>query len=333
VDGTTARAPRSHVCDASTAGRLARVATFALSPSRWVALLFLCAGLGVTYTNLFTWVAGLVVAALMLGGAVWLRFVLLRKTMRTAAAPGTVMTSGYDPQGRFVTVSGQGATGLERGSVSSWSRSDGVVVLRLRRRAIRLFVPAALVDDQDLAFLTDHDAADLAPWTAPAADAAVPATPDLMPHRLTVSEQDQASVSRAVVCMWLARRATWLLLTVDALGLALGLALRSWLLVGITIVAVALCSRAPWLLRRTMRELYPVGSEVRAGVTDDALLLRTVVTTEKVLFTSIGSAVEGPDATDVQLRDKRHIFLPARLLPPADVARLAARSAVGVSQS
>ena len=334
MGSTTARSPRQVTCDSATAGRLARAGTLALSPGRWVALLVLVGLLGFTYAQLYHWVVGVVTGGLMMCAALCVRYIQLRKAIRRIAHAGAVMSTAYDDQERFVITSSAGATGLGRGSVLAWKRSGDVVVLRVRATPLRILLPAELVDQDDLAFLTDRSG-DLvtsttsqAPTSAPSTTTPVPdgeptSSAPTLPFNLTVSADDHVAMTRAAVRLWLTRRQTWLVLGLDGLGLVAGLLLRSWLLVVVAALAAALCARAPWTLRRAIRRAYPIGSEVRAGFTDDAFLLETVVSTEKVRLSRVVRVVAGRDGTVIELSDRRQAVLPARLLPAEAVAQLA----------
>lgn len=315
-----------------------------MSPGRWLALALLAALLGAAYAQLFNGAVGVVAGLLMVAIVLGVRYATLRKAMRRAAYRGAVMATGYDADGRFVVTTGQGASGLDRGSVSAWTRSGAVVVLRLRLRPMRLLLPAELVDAADLAFLTDASGdveSTTGPSPAPTATGptaesnspeAEPAMPGheiaspaaLMPFHLTLTPHDLASVSRTAVRLWLTRWQTWLVFGLDGLGLVAGLLLRSWLLVVVAVLAAALCARAPWSMRRALGQVYPVGGEVRSGLTDDALLLQTVVSTEKVLRSTVVGVVAWRDGTVVELLGRRRVILPARLLPAEAVAQLAA---------
>lgn len=326
MDATTSRATRTYTCDQSTAGRLAKAGAFAaLSPGRRVLLLFMCAVLGLTYGHLFTWVAGVVAAIVLAGGAIWVRFAQLRKTFRTALPSGTVMTSGYDSDGRFVTASAQGANGLERGAIAAWTRSGGVVVLRLRRGSVRLLVPAELLDEQDLSFLTDQSHPHGTRTVVLPDDAPSP-TAGLMPHHLTVTEDDQAALRRAAIRLWLTRSSTRMMIGLCGVLLVTGLALRSWQLVAITVVVGGVCGWSTWSVRRLIRQVYPVGSLVRAGLTDEALLLQSVVAMDKVTYPHIASAASKAGAVVIQLQNKRSVLLPGRLLPADVVVELSTRA-------
>jgi hypothetical protein len=70
-------------------------------------------------------------------------FVLRRRVIERFAVVGSVRTSGYDAQGRFV-LSGTGLTTLSRGSARSVRRRDGVAVVRPAGRRAR---PVVLLDE------------------------------------------------------------------------------------------------------------------------------------------------------------------------------------------
>jgi hypothetical protein len=282
-----------------------------------VALVVVVGLAGLAYAQLSNWLVGLITGGIMICAALWLRYTQLRKAIRRIAHAGAVMSTGYDDDGRFVITSSAGATGLGRGSVVAWRRSRDVVVLRARATPLRILLPAELVDQDDLAFLTDRSA-DLATSTT--------STATSLPFHLTVSADDHAAMTRAAVRLWLTRRQTWLVFGLLGVGALAGFALRSWPLVVMALLALGPCARGPWTLRRAVRRAYPIGSAVRAGFTDDAFLLETVVSTETVQLSRVMKVLAGRDATVIELSDRRQAVLPARLLPAQAVAELTTRT-------
>lgn len=138
----TPRPPRTVVLTDDDARRLVAEAVRALELRPFLLRLLVAVLLGALLAVTWNPAVGVGAAAVLAGLAAAL-FVLRRRALADAAAPGSSRSTGYDHAGSFV-VAADRVVVLPRGWAASAARNDGVVVLRPRTRGGRAVV---LLDD------------------------------------------------------------------------------------------------------------------------------------------------------------------------------------------
>ena len=327
VPGQPVREPIYLTCDDTTLRRLARagtVSTLASARAAWpLGVVVGISALAMGFAA-HTWVAGLVaavVASAVLASAIQVR---TTKVLRGSVGAGTVLTSGYDNHPRLVISTGAGATGLDAGSVRRVSRWGEVAVLDLRRRRLRMVTPSRLVTDADAAFLEGTG-------PAPARADLTPDGPGPMPYAHVVTLEDQRHLQRALNAVLVRRKALWLVLAMEVAAMGAAIASRSWVLLLLGLTVVGIVAMNPLGIRRTIRQVFPVGHEIRAGLTADALLLDVSVATQRIPYDQVEEVRVDRHTLLLSLPVKRRLTLPRALLPDEAVAQLtAAVAAPGV---
>lgn len=325
VPGQPIREPISFTCDDTTLRKLARagtVSSLASVRAAWpLAVVVGISALAMGFAE-HTWVAGLVTAILVSAGLATAIHVRSTKVLRRGVGPGAVLSSGYDNHPRLVISTGAGATGLGAGSVRRVSRWGEVAVLDLRRRRLRLVTPSRLVTDADAAFLEGTG-------PAPARMDLTPDGPGPMPFAHVVTLEDQRQLQRTLTAVLVRRKAFWLVIAMEVTAMGAAIASRTWVLLWLGLTVVAIVAMSPLGIRRTIRQVFPVGHEIRAGLAADALLLDVSVATQRIPYDQIEEVRADRHTLLLALPMKRRLTLPRALLPDEAVTRLTAAVAAG----
>lgn len=261
--GPPRRPPIEVRCDRAVASTLTRAAVgralFGRTGLGLLAGAVVGAGVaGLLFRSLLLWaVVAVVVAAFEVGLVVR----HARRSIRLMAAPGQVLTTSYDGEGRLVLTTALGTAVLDRGAADRVRRGRTTVAFRYRRSRAWALLPAELVTADDAALLLGDQ--DVPPPRGP------------MAHRLplmhVVTPQSQRAVQTAVTGLaW--RSADGVMTTI---GLLLFLAWAAFA-PGLVSLAVAGAMSLAFLAflagpALTVRRVLPVGQLVMADVTERGL--------------------------------------------------------------
>jgi YD repeat-containing protein len=278
---------------------------------------------GATVGLLFRSLAlGAVVATVVTAFQVGLVVRHARRGTRLTAAPGQVLTTAYDGEGRLVLTTALGTVVLDAGSVDRVRRGRATVAFRYRQSRCWGLLATQLLTADDAAFLLGD----------PAHSRHRPLTAQRLPLMHVVTPQSQRGVQAAASS--LAWRSTDGVMSTIGLLLFLAWAafapgLLSLVLAGAMALALLTFLVGPAL---TVRRLLPVGDLVMADVTERGLAVHQRL--ERAFL---------PWPTFRSVRVTRHavvlragtglVALPRDLFPAGDLGRLQdqvrnARSAV-----
>ena len=252
-----------------------------------------------------------VVAAVVMAFQVGLVFRYARRNIRLMAAPGQVLTTAYDGEGRLVLTTALGTAVLDAGSVDRVRRGRATVAFRYRRSRAWGLLAAQLLTADDAAFLLGD----------PAHSRHRPLTAQHLPLMHVVTPQSQRGVQAAVTTLAL-RSADGVMSTI---GLLLFLAwaafapgLVSLALAGAVVLAFLAFLAGPAL---AVRRALPVGELVMADVTERGIAVHQHLERAFLPWPTFRSVKVTRHAV-VLRAGTGHVALPRGLFPAGDLGRL-----------
>jgi hypothetical protein len=247
---------------------------------------------------------------------------------RASVPPGGTVFTGYR-HGRWLLSARDRDVYLGPGQVTEVRRTGSVALIHRRDEILPLLVPGELVTPEDVQFLTRPAAGPVMPdpasiveaWVAGQAAstgaAAAPSTepPTELPYAVTIGAAEFDQILRAA-------RAAYLRSTGPRLQIAeavLIAALSTWrgFVPGLALAAVvAWLTWLGWFGQvQVLRRATPIGTELRAGLTEDSLVVATPTGTTALRYSAIRDIHVVGHAVAVRPRRSRIIALPLVLLP------------------
>jgi hypothetical protein len=265
--------------------------------------------------------------------AIVMLFTVLER-YRASVPPGGTIFTGYR-HGSWLLSTRDRDVYLGPGQATEVRRTGSVALVHRREEMLPLLVPGELVTPEDVEFLTRPAAQPDTPnpativeaWvagSAPVAGGPVAPTAGL-PYAVSIGPVEFDQIVRAA-------RAAYLRSTGPRLQMAeavLVAALSAWrgFLPGLALAAVV--AWLTWLgwfgQAQVLRRTTPIGTELRAGLTEDSLVVATPAGTTALRYSAIRDIHVVGHAVAVRPRRSRTLALPLALLPADARFRLQGR--------
>ena len=328
------RAPIELLCDERTAPRLARAAVRRGLLRRAAGPFLLCTAAVLAAVGAFIFGPPIgigLASALLVAQVLWAYRTAVRSFRRMAPA-GQVLASRYDGDGRLALTTAIGTSALARGSVDRVEHPPGMVHIRMLPGRCWALLPAALLTEEDLAFLrgdappspsapspSGGDTAGTAAFTAPGTQVH---GSDALPLMHVLTPQSQRALQAAVTGYVVRGRSGRFLLACVLFTVAVTALVHdpvTFTLLGLvaTMFIISIAGPAVGVRRR-----QPVGHLIRAAVTPTHLVLEERESRSTVPWSSIDSCTTSRGAVVLILKQGVALPLPRPLFADQDLARL-----------